>query len=98
MVYDEKIGSINKTKNVLCNTDTFTNPSCMNQSISPPPVRRQHLERNQHNPAVPMSVTKTLIIDSPLKLAMAGLNDCKEDDRTCEAIEPTEGANRNNVC
>jgi len=80
MVYEDKIESINKTKNLSCNTDTFTNPSCMNQSISPP-----------------IPATKTLIIDSPLKLAITGLNDC-EEDRTCEAIKPTKGANKNMVC
>lgn len=69
----------------------------MNQSISSPPVRTQNLERNEHNPAASMPMTKTLIIDSPLKLAMAGLNDCKEDDRTCDVIEPTEVANKNKV-
>lgn len=91
-----------------CNTDTFKNP-CLNQNISPP-VSRQRMERahvtfaretplnrNEHNPAALLPITKTVIIDSPHTLALAGLNDTEEDYLTHETIEPTETACRNQV-
>lgn len=53
--------------------------------------------RTEYNPAALLPVTKSVIIDSPLTLALAGLGDCVEDDRTCEAIEPTEASYRNQV-
>lgn len=56
---------------------------------SDPPIRSK-----VHNPAALLPVTKSVIIDSPLTLALAGLND---DDETCEAIQPTETAYRNQV-
>lgn len=80
----------------------------MNQNISPP-VMSQKMERahvtfandppinkTEYNPAALLPVTKSVIIDSPLTLALTGLRD-SEDDRTCEAIEPTEAAYRNQV-
>jgi hypothetical protein len=76
----------------------------MNQDISPP-VMSQKMEkahvtfasdpspnRTEYNPAALLPVTKSVIIDSPFTLALAGLNDSEEDDRACETIEPTEGA------
>lgn len=110
IVYDEDNASVNKKilRNVSCNTDTFKNP-CMNQNISPPmmsqKMERAHvtfasdspLNRTEYNPAALLPVTKSVIIDSPLTLALAGLNDSEEDDRTCETIEPTEAAYRNQV-
>lgn len=81
----------------------------MNQNTSPPITRknieRPHvsfakepsLKRSEHNPAVVLPKTKSLIIDSPFTLALAGLDDCEEGNITCEAIEPTEAANRNQV-
>lgn len=102
MVYDEEIESVNKTNDVSCNTDTFSN-LCKNENISFPITKQQMekthvsfarespLKRNEYNPVAQLPVSKTLIIDSPLKLA--GLYDCKEN-RTCEA---TETVNRNQV-
>lgn len=80
----------------------------MKQNTSPPVTRknieRAHvsfareppLNRSEYNPAVMVPITKSMIIDSPLTLALAGLDDCKEEDRTCGAIEPTE-ADKNQV-
>jgi len=95
-------------RDVSCNTDAFKNP-CMNQNISPP-VMSQKMERayvtfandpptnrTEYNPASLLPVTKSVIIDSPLTLAIAGLGDGEKDNRTCEAIEPTETAYRNQV-
>lgn len=56
----------------------------------PPP------KRNYHNPSALLPITKSVIIDSPLTLALAGLNDI-DDDLTLENIEPTEAAHRNQV-
>jgi len=95
-------------RDVSCNTDAFKNP-CMNQNISPPvmskKMERAHvtfasdppMNRTEYNPAALLPVTKSVIIDSPLTLALAGLRDGDEDDRTSEAIEPTEAAYRNQV-
>jgi len=95
-------------RDVSCNTDAFKNP-CMNQNISPivmsQKMERAHvtfasdppMNRTEYNPAALLPVTKSVIIDSPLTLALAGLRDSEEDDRTCEAIEPTEAAYRNQV-
>lgn len=81
----------------------------MNQNISPPmmsqKMERAHvtfasdppLNRTEYNPAALLPVTKSVIIDSPLTLALAGLHDGEEDARTCETIEPTEAAYRNQV-
>lgn len=81
----------------------------MKQNTSPPVTRknveRAHvsfareppLNRNKYNPAVMIPVTKSMIIDSPLTLALAGLDDYKEEDRTFGAIEPTEADNKNQV-
>lgn len=70
--------------------------------LAKPKMERAHvtfanespIRKNVHNPAVLLPVTKNMIIDSPLTLALAGLN---ENDGTCEAIEPTETAYRNQV-
>ncbi|XP_025410972.1 general transcriptional corepressor trfA-like isoform X2 [Sipha flava] len=71
---------VNKnTRNVSCNTDVNRN-SHLNQSISPPAL---------------MPDKKAVIIDSPYTLALAGLNNCEDNDGTCEAIEPTEAVYRN---
>jgi len=95
-------------RDVSCNTDAFKNP-CMNQNMSPPvmsqKMERAHvtfasdppMNRTENNPAALLPVTKSVIIDSPLTLALAGLRDSEENDRTCEAIEPTEAAYRNQV-
>lgn len=81
----------------------------MNQNVSPPVTRHKAerayvsfasdppLKRNVNNPAALLPVTKSVIIDSPLTLALAGLENCDEDSRTCEAIEPTEAVYRNQV-
>jgi len=78
----------------------------MNQNIplplAKPKTERAHvtfasdppLRSNVHNTAALLPVTKSIIIDSPLTLALAGLNN---DDETCEAIEPTEAVYRNQV-
>ncbi|XP_022178087.1 calponin homology domain-containing protein DDB_G0272472-like isoform X1 [Myzus persicae] len=108
IVYDEDDKSVNRKtlRDVSCNTDTFKNP-CMNQNISPPGMshkaERAHvtfandppMSRTEYNPAALLPVTKSVIIDSPFTLALAGLRDNEEDNRTCEAIEPTEAAYRN---
>ncbi|XP_026817464.1 calponin homology domain-containing protein DDB_G0272472-like [Rhopalosiphum maidis] len=109
IVYDEDDKLVNRKtlRDVSCNTDVFKNP-CMNQNISPP-VMSQKMEkahvtfardsspnRTEYNPAALLPVTKSVIIDSPFTLALAGLND-SEDDGACETIEPTEGAYRNQV-
>ncbi|XP_060864074.1 mitogen-activated protein kinase kinase kinase kinase 4-like isoform X2 [Metopolophium dirhodum] len=110
IVYDEDDTSVNRKtlRDVSCNTDAFKNP-CMNQNISPPvmskKMERAHvtfasdppMNRTEYNSAALLPVTKSVIIDSPLTLALAGLRDSEEDDRTCEAIEPTETAYRNQV-
>jgi len=95
-------------RDVSCNTDAFKN-QFMNQNISPPvmskKMERAHvtfksdppMNRTEFNPAALLPETKSVIIDSPLTLALAGLHDSEEDDRTCEAIEPTEAAYRNQV-
>lgn len=59
-------------------------------------ARDTPLKRNDHNPAALLPITKSVIIDSPHTLALAGLNDI-EDDFTHENIEPTEAAYRNQV-
>lgn len=76
----------------------------MNQNISPPvlsqKIERAHVtfaqdtppKRNEYNPTALLPITKSVIIDSPHTLALAGLNDCEGDNGTCEAIEPTEAA------
>lgn len=89
-----------------CNTDTFNN-QCSNQNLLSPVVRHPMervahvsfatdppIRRNEYNPAALLPSTKTMIIDSPLTLALAGLD---ENDETCEAIEQTETAYRNQV-
>lgn len=95
-------------RDVSCNTDAFKNPY-MNQNISPSvmnqKVEKAHvtfasdppMNRTEYNPAALLPVTKSVIIDSPLTLALAGLRDGEEDDTTCEDIEPTEAAYRNQV-
>lgn len=60
-------------------------------------ARDSPLKRNQYNSTAVLPITKSVIIDSPHTLALAGLNDCDNDDGTCEAIEPTETAYRNQV-
>lgn len=60
-------------------------------------AKEPSLKRSEHNSAVMLPTTKSMIIDSPLTLALAGLDDRKEEDKTCGAIEPTEAANRNQV-
>jgi len=105
MVYDEDDKSVNRKtlRDVSCNTDAYKNP-CMNQNISPPvmsqKMERAHvtfasdlpLNRTEYNPAALLPITKSVIIDSPHTLALAGLRDSEEDNTTCEAIEPTEAA------
>lgn len=85
----------------------FKNP-CINYNISPV-VTRQNMERahvsfakespqkkSEHNSLALLPTTKSVIIDSPHTLALAGLDDC-EDDKTCEAIMPTETSFTNEV-
>ncbi|XP_025198522.1 calponin homology domain-containing protein DDB_G0272472-like [Melanaphis sacchari] len=109
IVYDEDDESVNRKtlRDVSCNTDAFKNP-CINQNISPPvmsqKMERAHvtfasdppLNRTEFNPAALLPVTKSVIIDSPLTLALAGLNDSKNNSN-CDTIEPTEAAYRNQV-
>lgn len=107
IVYDDE--PVNKnTRDVSCNTDVYRNPR-MNQSISPPvlsqKIEKSHVtfaqdnppKRNDYNPTALLPATKTVIIDSPYTLALAGLNDCEDGNGTCEAIEPTDAAYRNQV-
>lgn len=81
-----------------------------NSCISPPPVARQKMERahvsfardppmqiNEYNPVSLLPVTKNLIIDSPLTLALAGLSDNKDDFVNVESIEPIEETYENQV-
>lgn len=89
-----------------CNTDTFNNQRSDQNLLSPvvrhTPERVAHVSfatdpptrRNEYNPAALLPTTKTMIIDSPLTLALAGLD---ENDGTCEAIEQTEATYRNQV-
>lgn len=91
----------------MYNTDTFNNP-CINQNVSPPIVNRKtqkmekaHVsfirefspEKIEHNPAAILPVTKSIIIDSPHTLALAGLEDCNID----KTIDTTEAVYRNEV-
>lgn len=59
-------------------------------------ARDPPLKRNDYNPAALLPITKSVIIDSPHTLALAGLNDI-DDSLTHENIEPTEAAYRNQV-
>lgn len=59
-------------------------------------ARDPPLKKNDHNPAALLPITKSVIIDSPHTLALAGLNDIV-DDLTHENIESTEAAYRNEV-
>lgn len=90
-----------------CNTDTLNNQRSDRNLLSPVVVRHTTdrvanvsfatdppTRRNDYNPAALLPSTKTMIIDSPLTLALTGLD---ENDGTCEAIEQTETAYRNQV-
>lgn len=105
-MYDDEPES-QRTKDVLCNTDTFNNP-CVNQDISSSIVNQKtkkmetaHVsfaedishKKNKHNSTATLPEIKSVIIDSPHTLALAGLNDCKDD----ETIDVTETVYRNEV-
>lgn len=74
----------------------------MNQTFSPPVMRKQlekghvsfarepYMKRNEYNSTALLPVTKSMIIDSPHTLALAGLDDGNKNDTICEAVEPTE--------
>lgn len=60
-------------------------------------AKESPLKKNIHNPAAVLPVTKTIIIDSPLALALAGLQNTGENNGMGKTIEPTETACKNQV-
>ncbi|VVC37684.1 Hypothetical protein CINCED_3A014993 [Cinara cedri] len=103
ITYDEETDIVDM--NVSCSEDIFEKPC-----ISPPEIVRQKMERahvsfasdspmkiKEHNPAALLPVTKNVIIDSPLTLALAGMGDNVEDFENVESIEPIEGTYRNPI-
>lgn len=74
----------------------------MNQNGSPPETRKKMekarvtytreppLEKNEYRPVAVLPVTKSVIIDSPLTLALAGSNDCDEDINSCGSNESAD--------
>lgn len=68
-----------------------TSPPVMRKPIEKGHVsfaREPYTKRNEYNSTALLPVTKSMIIDSPLTLALAGLDD--KTDTICEALEPTE--------
>jgi len=104
--YNDEVETVNKnTRDMSCNTDTFQNPR-MNH-ISPPAIKKKFekahvtfvrdspLKINKHNSTALLPGTKSIIIDSPYTLALAGLDDYEDEDNTRDTIEPTEATYKN---